>query len=432
MEGRLNHMPPFLRKEEKMEKERELPCSLETVLRYYGLVVRRGRAVCPFCGGKDSLSVGKDQYHCFKCNASGNAITFVRQQEHIAQGVMKRLYEIAGAPCPIVSPTALANEPIEGTAKTAPPEVLDQTLRELFALLHGLSPKHEAAMKARGFWTTPPYATFHMKNEECERICRVLISKGCQLKGVPGFYMKQDGSWTMTLAGLPGFLVPYISMDGKYQGVQKRLDDDARKKKDGSERPRYMWWSTRFVPKDGKPETGTPSQAYVHFACEREETFDGKLVPKFKNGTVFLTEGALKADLAHQFTEQCFMAVPGVNARNLLSPVLKELKKIGVRRVVLAFDMDYEVNEHVKDALDQTRALIKEEGFAYNHLKWDTQGVLKGVDDYYAFWYATVKSGLKEFLDSGSISFEDAYRLSKADEEAREEAVLRLRKNGRL
>ena len=96
----------------------------------------------------------------------------------------------------------------------------------------------------------------------------------------------------------------------------------------------------------------------------------------------------MKADLAHNITGRAYIAVPGVNALPQLEAELKKLRRIGVRRIVNAYDMDYLTNEYVAKAIGKTEEMIRDEGFEYNRMTWDTRnGVLKGIDDYCAYYY---------------------------------------------
>lgn len=53
---------------------------LPEVFEFYGYEVRNGFCCCPFHYEKTpSCRVNDKQYHCFGCNASGNAISFVKQ-----------------------------------------------------------------------------------------------------------------------------------------------------------------------------------------------------------------------------------------------------------------------------------------------------------------------------------------------------------------
>lgn len=62
------------------------------------------------------------------------------------------------------------------------------------------------------------------------KICRTLIEKGYNLEGVPGFYVHDDGYWTMSTG--PGLIFPSMSPYRLIQGFQVRLDSPPVEEKD--------------------------------------------------------------------------------------------------------------------------------------------------------------------------------------------------------
>ena len=63
--------------------------------------------------------------------------------------------------------------------------------------------------------------------------------------------------------------------------------------------------------------------------------------------TVYVTEGLLKADIAHCLTGRSFVAVAGVNSLNGLESALRCMAQNGTKLVVEAYDMDKLENEYV-------------------------------------------------------------------------------------
>lgn len=88
-----------------------------------------------------------------------------------------------------------------------------------------------------------------------------------------------------------------------------------------------------------------------------------------QENAIWVTEGPLKADLASDHIAQAFkneiatvgdtvVAIPGVNNWRMVLPLLK---KMGVKRVNLAFDMDAISNKTVFDQLQAFKIALKEE-----------------------------------------------------------------------
>lgn len=95
---------------------------------------------------------------------------------------------------------------------------------------------------------------------------------------------------------------------------------------------------------------------------------------------VILTEGPLKADIISQYTGLPVLAIPGVNAISLLERALYDLKNAGLRKILIAFDMDLYENIHVQNALDRLKNMLAAYRIPHSQLVWDKN--YKGLDDY--------------------------------------------------
>ena len=138
------------------------------------------------------------------------------------------------------------------------------------------------------------------------------------------------------------------------QGMQIRFDNPKNQK--------YMWLTSNDL------EKGVPSSSYIHIV--------GKL-----DKTMYLTEGPLKADVSHCFTKFSFIAIAGVTAISALPVLLDELKKLGVRTIVEALDMDKKTNKNVRTSCEKIHNIIYDCGLVCKSLVWDEN--YKGIDDYY-------------------------------------------------
>jgi hypothetical protein len=183
------------------------------------------------------------------------------------------------------------------------------------------------------------------------------LSESFDLEGIPGFYFK-DGRWVLHLT-YPGFYVPYRDEQGRIVGLQIRQDKDGQQK--------YRWLSSR------DEERGTSSGAPLHFV-------NPETVRKTKE--IFVTEGALKADIIGQLHNVGVMAMGGVNvlkADILVATIEKTFPDI--EQVVLAFDMDWDTNEYVREALLKLlEALASESTLGVKAIIWDKKDG-KGLDD---------------------------------------------------
>lgn len=160
---------------------------------------------------------------------------------------------------------------------------------------------------------------------------------------------------------------------------------------------RYLWVSSNKY-KFGTPASTQDSPLPVHVAvptkdlieyeklAEQQAQADSYLV-NVESDSVWITEGALKADLAVDLIAEAYenesevgkvvLAVPGVNTWQTVIPTLKEMK---VKRVNLAFDMDAATNQDVlKQYFDMIRYLYQE-GYEVYVAKWSVE-VAKGLDD---------------------------------------------------
>lgn len=147
----------------------------------------------------------------------------------------------------------------------------------------------------------------------CRSLANRLQQNGHQLDGVPGFYQK-DGQWTIASSSFTaGIMIPARTRQGLISGFQIRLDvplknEDDPPEKDGA---KYIWFSSA-----GKPK-GTSSGSPAHFVGDPNA------------GVVYVTEGLLKADIAHYLMNRSFAATAGVNNMAQLEFLLKELAENG-------------------------------------------------------------------------------------------------------
>ncbi|MCA1623850.1 MAG: DUF3854 domain-containing protein [Acidobacteria bacterium] len=186
------------------------------------------------------------------------------------------------------------------------------------------------------------------------------LSKRFDLTGVPGFYKHSNGIWQLNTYH-KGYYVPYRNPKGKIIGLQIRLDKPIGKTK-------YVWLST--AEKDSGASSGSP----LHFV-------NVNLIHESKE--VYITEGALKADVIGELSKVGVVAMAGV--KNVKAEILVETLKLlfpNLKRVFIAFDMDFQTNENVEKALSEMETgFQKWNGLEVKTLVWNLSDG-KGFDDY--------------------------------------------------
>lgn len=101
---------------------------------------------------------------------------------------------------------------------------------------------------------------------------------------------------------------------------------------------------------------------------------------------VCLTEGVMKSDLAYSFAQgspyECgFVGLTGIPSYSQYERALEELDSIGVKRINVMVDSDYQVKEEVRKARDRYIEMGAAAGFEMAPITWTQKQ--KGVDDLY-------------------------------------------------
>lgn len=296
-----------------MSQPHDFPFDITDVAELLHLRIRRpspqGLYVdCPICNdkrGKMHINTQTDTWRCNYCDESGGMLALYAKVHSISTSTAYR--EISDALLNGVNLSDHAvkypDKPKETPVEAAPAAdiaVRNKTYTALLAMLT-LSKEHRAHLQTvrglpdeqierLGYKTMPP---FYM----CRSLANRLLQNGHQLDGVPGFYQK-DGQWTIASSSFTaGIMIPARTRQGLISGFQIRLDvplknEDDPPEKDGA---KYIWFSSA-----GKPK-GTSSGSPAHFVGDPNA------------GVVYVTEGLLKADIAHYLMNRSFAATAGVN-----------------------------------------------------------------------------------------------------------------------
>lgn len=254
-------------------------------------------------------------------------------------------------------------------------------------------------------------------------------------EGVPGLFTNKYG-WS--ISGAPGILIPYRNERNQITGFQIRVDNPGFKTvtqgtfKDKVtaeiiEKPnlvqvkingkvfkeerlsldesielmgdgnfgsvtlkkgqRYFWLSS--VNKEKGTGAGNPLP--IHVAVPSTKLANWNVGEVHESKSVWITEGALKADIAVEHMERIYrsglisdqensptiLGLPGVSTWYSVMPMLKAMK---TSIVTLAYDMDILSNQDVLKAMKDFMLHLKKEGYIVRVAMWDEKDG-KGIDD---------------------------------------------------
>ncbi len=329
---------------------------------------------CPFCGdtrGKMSINTTLNVFRCNYCGESGGMLALYPKiycisnsdaYREICEALQNGEFALPAEP----SPSAPREQEVTVQAPLADVRTIDQTFSMMLELLT-LSKSHrdhlrrvrgltDVQIDALGYRSTPPFYKSKM-------IAKRLMEKGSTLQGVPGFYRK-DGEWTVKFSTITaGILIPVRGIDGLIRGMQIRLDVPIKDSDDPDKcGTKYIWLSS--AGKDMGVSSGSP----VHFVGD-----------PFARA-VYITEGFLKADIAHYLMNRSFVAIAGVNNTAQLEIVFQLLKENGTDTIVEAADMDKFRNSNVDQGVSRIYVIAKKCGLQFRRLTWNPN--YKGIDDW--------------------------------------------------
>lgn len=322
----------------------------------------KGIRTCPVC-------YITHQWHCSVSNDSSIAICSNVPSNKLAKDgrYIHRLklgsYESGAA----TKASALPHSPYGecGNAVTSPlnsraeAKHLDEIYR-VFLAHTWLSPLHGDNLLKRGLSDTAIAANLYASvpdEAEANRKVRAMEKRGYSFVGIPGFY-KKNGQWRLNTY-YKGFYIPYQNHSGRIVGLQIRLDDESAGK--------YRWLSSANLSE------GTPQSTPLHFAAP-------DLVEP--SSEIIITEGALKADIISQYAHRAIVAIAGVTAvrPKELGMLLRQVFNLRLKRVVLAFDIDWTRNANVKTALLNMKRALEASGLTVCVKTWN-ENLGKGLDD---------------------------------------------------
>lgn len=378
-----------------MSYSQDFPFGIMDVVELLHLKIRRrgGNSVyvdCPFCDdyrGKMNINYIKNVWRCNYCNESGGMLALYAEYNHttksdayreicdaLQSGDISYGYQTKANTCGITplehkQPADSTLLPELSQSPRASISEIHQTLSLLFSML-SLSDAHrrhlssskrglsEQQINEFGFKSTPPPFL-------CSSLASRLLKQGCTVQGVPGFYQDSSGNWTINFSRrTSGILIPAIGIDGLLHGCQIMLDTPLKDKNDPPEKKgaKYIWFSS------SQKHMGVTSGSPVHFV--------GNPFAR----TIYLTEGLLKADIAHCLMNRSFIGIAGANNVQQLKPLFALLARNGTELIVEAHDMDKYSNKMISKGASSIYMMAKEHGMECRTLTWNPN--YKGVDDW--------------------------------------------------
>lgn len=362
-----------------MAQPQEFPFSIMDVAELLHLHIRRRQADsvyadCPICGdkrGKMNINFAKNLWRCNYCNEGGGMLALYGKVYGISNSEAYR--EICdtlqnGLTTPEYTVKDLPEKAANERSPLAAPQEIHQTFSMLLELLT-LSPKHRKHLQEvrgltdeqidrLGYKSTPPFYL-------CRSLTEKLRSRGCKVEGVPGFYVGKDDKWTVNFnSTTAGIIIPARGIDGMIHGAQIRLDTPIREQNDDAAKSgtKYLWLSS------ASKKCGVSSGSPVHFVGD-----------PFAR-VVYVTEGLLKADVAHCLMERSFVATAGANNVGKLDMLFALLSANGTETIIEAEDMDKYHNAAVSKGASKVYLMARSHGLECRRLTWDPN--YKGIDDW--------------------------------------------------
>lgn len=321
--------------------------------------------------GKCEVIINKNCWHCCRCDHGGGMLELFCKVKNCDMGTANQeMRTYVGHPSyaqkkqEVQKIIQTAESSIIANSNLAPKSVVDNTYRHLISLC-SLCDKHRKHLREERKLTDKAIEHFGLvsvpyKFEERKRIIRSLQKDNCRLKGVPGFYINKAGYWDINFnKSWEGIIIPMVNLNNQCLGLQIRLDvpfEDAK----------YVWCSSKNKS-EGVARTSVP-----HIT-------NTKNIGEY----VYLTEGGLKADIAHIYSKRTFAAIAGVTQLKIMPIFLNQLKQRGVKYIVDCFDTDCKDNVQVEKSRQKLKTLTQNAGLDYLRMDWDNR--YKGIDDYLVY-----------------------------------------------
>ncbi len=367
-------------------------------------------ADCPICGdrrGRMGLYPQINAWRCFHCGERGGMLPLYGRVHGISNSEAYReicdALAIDGFAENDPAPAYQTREPAPEAAplEKAPDQEIHRTLTALLSLLT-LTPAHREHLRTVRGLTDDEIDGFGFKSTPPPRLCRTLterlMKQGCRVRGVPGFYVNDYGKWTIKFyQRTSGILIPLRGVDGLLHGLQIRLDHPIRDANDPPDKQGSKYLPLTSTGKNQGTTSGTP----IHFVGDPHAR------------VVYVTEGALKADIVHALTGRTFAATMGANNTNGLDELFSFLSRNGTEEIIEAEDMDKYRNKEVNRGACMVQQLARKNGMACRRLNWNPN--YKGIDD----WQLALRRKRKAQKETQEMNIQDGaeqhYRIYQLD-----------------
>ncbi len=330
---------------------------------------------CPICGdrrGKMNLNLSKNVWRCNYCGEGGGMLALYGKVHGLSNSdayreICDALHTGSSGPDYVPPRKNEAYEEVVQSDK-ASVQTIHQTLSALLSML-SLTEAHREHLRSQRGLSEEQIAQFGFKSTPPPRLCRPiterLIQQGYTVAGVPGFYVDDSGHWTVKFyQRTAGIIIPLFGADGLLHGLQIRLDHPLKDKDDPPEKS-----GAKYLPlSSSNKKQGTTSGSPIHF-----------IGSPFAR-VVYVTEGALKADIAHALTGRTFVAIIGANNTAGLDEVFSFLRRNGTEEIIEAADMDKYSNNMVNKGTTKIYQLAVRHGLSCRRLTWNPN--YKGIDDW--------------------------------------------------
>lgn len=383
-------------------KKHDLPFGIMDVAGLLRLNIRRrapGQVYvdCPICGdrrGKMNLNTEKDLWRCNYCGEGGGMLSLYAKVYGVSNSDAYReicdALAVNGFSPDYTVPEKTTPAEAEQSDAASVQEV-HQTLSMLLSMLT-LIPAHREHLRSVRGLSDDEITRFGFKSTPPPFLCRSLTNRlvkaGCRVQGVPGFYVDDNGCWTVKFhQRTSGIIIPIFGVDGLIHGAQIRLDHPLKDKDDPPEKTGVKYLTLSSAGK----RMGTTSGSPIHFVgdpCSR---------------VVYVTEGCLKADVAHALMHRTFVATLGVNNTAKLDGLFAFLHRNGTEEIIEAEDMDKYSNEMVEKGASKIYALAARHGMRCRRLTWNPN--YKGIDD----WQLALRRKEQKMKEDRRMTFKEQY-----------------------
>lgn len=361
---------------------------------------------CPFCQrrkGKMNLNVRKNVWRCNRCGESGHMFQLYARMRGITVSEAKlELVDLLSHDAAVepltLPPSKVAKKNVQiDLSPTASPQEIDRTMRVLLDMLTLTEAHRKHLRDVRGL-TDEQIEYLGLKSTAAYKLCHIipqkLMAQGCTVEGIPGFYVDKKGKWTVNFTTwAAGILIPVRSVDGLILGAQIRLDVPFKDDQNDSEDKgtKYIWFSTSTKYKGASP--GSPA-GFIGDPHAR---------------VVYVTEGCLKAGIAHCLMNRAFLSIQGANNLGGLKDALAQLHMNGTEEVVEAHDMDKFSNEVVALGASKISLLARQYGMKCRSLTWNPN--YKGIDD----WQLALKRRHQKKKEGRTLNFKELYLSGRCE-----------------